>query len=118
MKKISQPAQPEKADYVSDFSGKKFPFPFPDVQIKFEFNYGSEFDGSKISFDLSDQEASGVLQFIREKLSPKTLRELRRRLKQVSQRYDGNFQARDWQALEYDENNVALLQFLLSIKEQ
>lgn len=118
MKKIKQPAQAEQAEYFSDFSGKKFSFPFPDVQIKFEFNYGSQFDDGHIGFDLTDAEASEVLNMIRKKLSQKTLREFRRRLKQANKSYDGNFQARDWQALEYDEGNVAILQLLLVDKAQ
>jgi len=40
MKKIVQPKQEEKAEYFSDFSDKPFGKFHPDVEIKFEFNYG------------------------------------------------------------------------------
>jgi hypothetical protein len=50
MKKILQPKQQEKAEYFSDFSDKSFEAFHPDVQIKFEFNYGSKFDGVRVEF--------------------------------------------------------------------
>ena len=61
--------QKEHVEYMSDFSDRCFDSFYPDVEVKFEFNYGSEFDGSRVEFHLTDQEAKHVLDFIKMNLS-------------------------------------------------
>ena len=116
MKKIVQPKQSERAEYFSDFSNKSFEGFCPDVQIKFEFNYGSEFDGSKVEFHLTDQEAKHVLDFIRMNLSEGKINELKTRLESVQKDYDDNMDARDWQSCDYFSNSIDLYRYLLNDK--
>ena len=114
MKKIIKPQQKEKAEYFSDFSGESFEDFHPDVQIKFEFNYGSEFDGSRVEFDLTCAEAKHVLDFIRMNLSESKSNELKNKLEQNKIDYDDNMDARDWQSCEYFGNSIDLYKYLLN----
>ena len=113
MKKIIQPKKEEKLEYFSDFSNKSFELFLPDVQIKFEFNYGSKFDGAKIEFHLTDQEAEHVLDFIRMNLSKGRINELKNRLKSAEEDYQDNVDARDWQSCDYFHNCIELYKYLL-----
>jgi hypothetical protein len=117
MKKIIHPKQIEKAEYFSDFSGEPFEVFFnPEVEIKFEFNYGSEFDGSKIEFHLTGQEAKHVLDFIRMNLSEGKITEFKTRLESANEDYDDNMDARDWQSCDYIGNSINLYKYLLNDK--
>lgn len=113
MKKVIQPKQAEKAEYFSDFSGESFEDFHPDVEIKFEFNYGSEFDGSRVEFHLTDAEAKHVLDFIRMNLSEGKITELKTRLESSNKDYDDNMDARDWQSCDYIGNSINLYKYLL-----
>lgn len=69
MKIIVKPSEEEEIEYRSDFSDKSF-FGFdPHVVIKFDFNYGSKYDGENLEFHLTDEEAGHVLDFIKMNLS-------------------------------------------------
>ena len=114
MKKIVQPKQEEKAEYFSDFSDKSFGAFHPDVQIKFEFNYGSKFDGGRVEFHLTDQEAEHVLDFIRMNLSEGKIKELKNKLEEHEEHYQENMNARDWQSCDYFGNCIFLFKYLLS----
>ena len=114
MKKIIQPQQKEKAEYFSDFSGESFEGFYPDVQIKFEFNYGSEFDGSRVEFHLTNKEAKHILDFIRMNLSESKITELKTRLESAKENYNDNMDARDWQSCEYFGNSIGLYKYLLN----
>jgi hypothetical protein len=116
MKKITQPKQEERAEYFSDFSNKSFEGFNPDVEIKFEFNYGSEFDGSRVEFHLTNEEAKHVLDFIRMNLSEGKITELKTRLESTEEDYDDNMDARDWQSCEYFGNAIGLYKYLLNDK--
>lgn len=113
MKKIVQPKQEEKAEYFSDFSDKSFDIFGPDVEIKFEFNYGSKFDGGKVEFHLTDQEAEHVLDFIRMNLSEGKINELKNKLEEHEEYYQENMNARDWQSCDYFGNCIQLYRYLL-----
>jgi hypothetical protein len=113
MKKIIQPKQAEKAEYFSDFSDKSFESFHPDVQIKFEFNYGSEFDGSRVEFHLTDEEAKHVLDFIRMNLSEGKINELKNKLEEHEEYYEENVNARDWQSSDHFYNCIELYRYLL-----
>jgi len=113
MKKIVQPKQEEKAEYFSDFSDKSFESFHPDVQIKFEFNYGSKFDGGRVEFHLTDQEAEHVLNFIRMNLSEGKINELKNKLEEHEEYYEENVNARDWQSSDHFYNCIELYKYLL-----
>jgi hypothetical protein len=117
MKKIIKPKQEEKAEYSSDFSDKSFEAFHPDVQIKFEFNYGSKFDGARIEFDLTDQEAEHVLDFIRMNLSEGKINELKNKLESAEDDYEDNVSARDWQSCDHFYNCAELYKYLLPYGE-
>ena len=114
MKKIIQPIQKEKAEYFSDFSSKPFKGFHPDVQIKFEFNYGSEFDGSRVEFDLTCAEAKHVLDFIKTNLSEDKINEFKKSLEKSQTDYSDNMDARDWEQCDHFGNCVNLYQYLLN----
>jgi hypothetical protein len=114
MKKIIQPQQKEKAEYFSDFSGESFEDFHPDVQIKFEFNYGSEFDGSRVEFDLTCAESKHVLDFIRMNLSESKINELKNKLEQNEINYNDNMDARDWEQCDSFGNRIFLYKYLLN----
>ena len=118
MKKITQPKQEERAEYFSDFSGKSFEGFNPDVEIKFEFNYGSEFDGSRVEFHLTDQEAKHVLDFIRMNLSEGKTIELKNKLEENEEYYEENMNARDWESCDRFGNCIFLLKYLLNEHNQ
>jgi hypothetical protein len=113
MKKITQPKQEERAEYYSDFSDKSFGSFHPDVQIKFEFNYGSKFDGGRVEFHLADQEAEHVLDFIRMNLSEGKINELKNKLEEHEEFYEENVNARDWQSSDHFYNCIELYKYLL-----
>jgi hypothetical protein len=117
MKKIIKPKREEKAEYFSDFSGKSFGDEIalfgPEVEIKFEFNYGSEFDGSRIEFHLTDAEAKHVLDFIRMNLSEDKINELKKKLEENEEYYEENVNARDWQSCDHFYNCIELYKYLL-----
>jgi 1,4-alpha-glucan branching enzyme len=114
MKKIIQPIQKEKAEYFSDFSNKSFNCFGPEAEIKFEFNYGSEFDGSSVEFHLTGDEAKHILDFIRMNLSEGKITELKNKSEQNKKDYDDNMDARDWEQCDRFGNCVNLYQYLLN----
>jgi hypothetical protein len=69
MKVIVKPSEVEIAEYHSDFSNESFLEFDPHVVIKFDFNYGSKYDGENLEFHLTDEEAGHVLDFIKMNLS-------------------------------------------------
>lgn len=114
MKKIIKPAQKEKAEYFSDFSNTSFDCFGPEAEIKFEFNYGSEFDDSSVEFHLTGTEAKHVLDFIRMNLSEDKTTELQTRLESANEDYDDNMDARDWQSCDYIGHSINLYKYLLN----
>lgn len=69
MKIVIKPSELEEIEYRSDFSDKSFLGFDPHVVIKFDFNYGSKYDGENLEFHLTDEEAGHVLDFIKMNLS-------------------------------------------------
>jgi len=69
MKIVIKPSEPEEIEYRSDFSDKSFLGFDPHVVIKFDFNYGSKYDGENLEFHLTEEEAGHVLDFIKMNLS-------------------------------------------------
>lgn len=113
MKKIIRPKQEEHAEYISDFSDKCFDQFQPDVEVKFEFNYGSKFDGSQIEFHLTDEEAKHVLDFIKRNLSQNKIKDLKNQLESNKVCYNDNIDARDWESCDYFGNCVDLFKYII-----
>jgi len=77
MKIIIKPSEPEEVEYRSDFSDKSFLALEPHVVIKFDFNYGSKYDGENLEFHLTDEEAGHVLDFIKMNLSQERFHQMK-----------------------------------------
>lgn len=77
MKKIIEPARAESAAYYSDFKGKLFEFVFPEVEVTFEFNYGSERDGLGYTLHLTEEEYKELEAFLSKKLLPEVKKEIK-----------------------------------------
>jgi hypothetical protein len=77
MKIIVKPMEEEEIEYRSDFSDKSFLGFDPHVVIKFDFNYGSKYDGENLEFHLTDEEAGHVLDFIKMNLSQERFHQMK-----------------------------------------
>lgn len=110
MKIVQSPAIPEKAVSVSDFSGKEFKFKTPEVQLNIDFNYGSKYDGARLSLDLFDSEASDILTMIFDRLHRSTRKHLEGMLKKSHEDYENCVEARDWSGCDQTCGKVALYQ--------
>ena len=77
MKVIVKPREEEEIEYRSDFSDKSFLGFDPHVVIKFDFNYGSKYDGENLEFHLTDEEAGHVLDFIKMNLSQERFHQMK-----------------------------------------
>jgi hypothetical protein len=76
MKKITRPKQREEATYYSDFSGECLGEMTPHVEVRFDFCYGSKFDGSRFELHLSDNDAMKLLDFLKTNLTADAKKEL------------------------------------------
>jgi hypothetical protein len=63
MKKILKHHQFEEATYTSDFQGEAMPHT-PHIEVKFDFGYGSKYDGDSLSLHLTDSEILPLLKTI------------------------------------------------------
>ena len=113
MKKIIKPAEREEAVYYSDFSGKCFGDFHPYVELTLDFGYGSNYDGSKLKFDLDDKDVEDILALLKSKLSNDTKKELKTMYTTLDQKYDDSVQSRDWTDCEFICNEKDLLEKLL-----
>lgn len=113
MKKILKPKEEEEAVYYSDFTGKCFGEFHPEVTLKLEFNYGSKFDGSHFTLDLSDKEAESMLELIKSNLSQDYKLSLKKNLATRITHLNEAIDARDYTQSDYYSTSVDLLQFLL-----
>lgn len=77
MKIVIKPSELEEIEYRSDFSDKSFLGFDPHVVIKFDFNYGSKYDGENLEFHLTDEEAGHVLDFIKMNLSQERFNQMK-----------------------------------------
>jgi len=69
MKIVISPLQKETATFVSDFLSAPMEF-HPDIEISFDFGYGSQYDGSAFSLHLTDKEVLPILNLIKKHASP------------------------------------------------
>jgi hypothetical protein len=68
MKVITKPSSTEECVYYSDFVGKLFELA-PEVEVTFEFNYGSKRDGDKFTLHLTEKEYVELEKFLSTKLT-------------------------------------------------
>lgn len=113
MKKILKPKEEEEAVYYSDFTGKCFGDFQPEVTLKIEFNYGSKFDGSRFTLDLSDKEAESILELIKSNLSEDYKISLKKNLATRITHLNEAIDARDYTQADYYNTSCDWLQFLL-----
>ena len=116
MKKVTKPAENEEAVYYSDFSGRCFGEWIPPVEVKIEFNYGSEYDDSMISLHLTDEEVKPILDIIKKHASEDYKNLLKHKLDVYDKQYDDSVSYRDWTSCDRIANSVDLLKELLDIK--
>ena len=78
MKCVTKPKEEEEAVYYSDFSGKLFR-DFVPVTVTIECGYGSDYDGAKAEFHLSDKGLEQLILFMKDRLCEETKKEFKRR---------------------------------------
>jgi len=113
MKKTTRPAQREEAVYYSDFSGKCFGEFDPHVELILDFGYGSKYDGSKLRFDLDDDDVEAVLTLLKSKLSKDAKKALKTAHTILDDKLDNSVQSRDWTDCEFVCNEKELLEKLI-----
>lgn len=119
MKKIIKPAEREEAVHFSDFSGKPFPGCFgPDVTLKLSFNYGSKYDQTDLTLDLTDEDVRPLLALIKRSITEDFKQHLKRKLATQENNYEQSIRFRDWEGCEYTCNNMSFLKELLGLTEQ
>jgi hypothetical protein len=113
MKKTTKPAQREEAVYYSDFSGKCFGQFDPHIKLTLDFGYGSKYDGSKLSFDLDDNDIEDFLTLLKSKLSNDSKKALKTACMILDDKYEDSVQSRDWDECRIIGNEQDLLEKLI-----
>jgi hypothetical protein len=114
MKKILKPEQREEALFYSDFTGKPLGnMGYETIGFKVTCNYGSKFDGSEITLHLDDEDLLELIEFLKTKLSEDFKNQIKNSMKKLDKDHEDCFQARDWQSVEYIQNNMDLLKLLV-----
>ncbi len=113
MKKIIKPAEREEAVYYSDFKGIPFNECGPDIELDIRFNYGSQYDGSRLILHLSDEEFEPLLNLIKEKLSFETKKEFKKLIDKLDDDYEASIDSRDFYSCHCVGNNLDLLKQLI-----
>jgi hypothetical protein len=113
MKKTTKPAQREEAVYYSDFSGKCFGEMHPPIELILDFGYGSKYDGSKLRFDLDDDDIQDILALLKSKLSNDSKKALKTMYIILDDKYENSVQSRDWDDCRFTCNERDLLKKLI-----
>jgi len=96
MKKITKRKCEEEAVYYSDFSGKRLSDVGSPVNLKIEFNYGSIYDGSNLSFDLDDEDVEELLLFLKGKLNKRAKEDILREITNNDEEHGYALEVRSW----------------------
>ena len=115
MKKIIKPSEKEEACYYSDFTGKIFGNFGAPVDLKIQFNYGSDRDGATLSLHLDDEDTKPIIDLIKSKLCSNTKKQLKKKLKKEEKSFDESMQFRDWDCCDALSNDIWLIRELLDI---
>jgi len=115
MKKVFKPAEREEAAYYSDFTGKPLSPCGPDVDLKMSFDYGSKYDGARVTLHLSDDDVDQLLNFLSTKLSGDCRKEIQKNLEQLDVQYDDAMDSRAWGECDFLHNNREVYKKLLGI---
>lgn len=115
MKKLIKPAETEKAEYYSDFTGKPLCEYGPDITMIMNFSYGSKYDGSAFSLHLDDDDAEDILKYISSKLSADCKNEIKKEIQKFDERYDDAMDSRAWDECDFYSNNTEVLKKLLGL---
>ena len=122
MKKIIKPAEKEEAIFYTDFKGKfcdpSYGTSFPPVELVIEFNYGSVYDGERLSLHLDDEEILPILDMIKHNMSEDYKKSIEEKLKKREKNFEDSMQMRDWDACDYENNSLTLLRYMLNLKEE
>lgn len=118
MKKIIEPAKREKAVYLSDFSGHQFDECGPDVEVLFSFNYGSKYDGSRITLHLTDREVESLLDAVKSKITENYKKEMRELLHTYDKQYNEAADFRDWDHCDIIGNNIDIIKHIINYEEK
>lgn len=113
MKVIISPKQEERAEYFSDFSNKSFGKYYPDAVVKFEFNYGSRFDESRLKLHLSDDEVMLLLDEARKRLSKENRAKLQEFINDKRNDYGEAISQADWEEGNQIYTSISLLRYML-----
>lgn len=113
MKKTIKPATKEESVYYSDFSGKCLGEMIPPIELKLEFNYGSDYDGTNLIFHLDDKDVEDVLFLLKAKLNNETKKALKDMYTELDNEHEDSMQMRDWSSCDYICNQQDLLKKLI-----
>lgn len=113
MKKIIKPSTREEAVYYSDFSGKCFDKFHSPISLTLDFGYGSQYDGSKLNFDLDDDDVECLLDLLKTKLSIDAKTHLKKRLRNLDNEYCCSVEFRDWDNCNLIGNNQDLIKRII-----
>lgn len=113
MKIVKTPSTPEKSVFLSDFSGKEFPYVTPEVRVTMEFNYGSQYDGARLSIDLFEKEASEILEIIFRNLHEDSKKIMKHALENSWDEYVKCADMRDWQGCDQSYGQYLLCETAL-----
>jgi hypothetical protein len=118
MKKITKPAEREEAVFYSDFSGKNLGIYNPPVEVKIEFNYGSERDGASLHLHLDDDDIKPIIELVKKNMSFDIKEQIKKQIKQKEEYFEDSMQFRDWSSCDYTSNSIWFLRELLDIQEE
>jgi hypothetical protein len=118
MKKVTKPYEKEEAFYYSDFTGKTFGSFGPPVNLKIEFNYGSQRDGASLSLDLDDEDINPFIEIIKKNLCESAKKFFEKQLSRNEKSFNDSMDFRDWDSCDSLSNNIWLIRDILGEIEE
>lgn len=118
MKKVIEHAKKEKAVYSSDFSNHLFDVCGPEVEVQFSFNYGSKYDGSRLTLHLTDSEVESLLDVVKSKITENYKKEMCELLHTYDKQYNEAADFRDWEHCDIIGNNIDIIKHIINQEEK